>query len=264
MLFPLAWLQRHGEHRLDAVDLLSSAVIFDAVPCPMCISSQDLPPHTFDRKKCMQWFSDGNLTKSGSVTCPKCDGEGRPCRMNISDLISPQVFFSYNWGMTTDDINYSTQGFVVPLRDRIEFGTDLLIWLDIGGGMGTGDNHMVAMFDGIKKATVVVIFLSDAYVNSANCQREFLHAVRNSKYIVPVLIPPDSGTVGKDHSSDPTCSPPFKYVPNSGWTGSYDAHKPLDDEVNKFWWHHVFDVVKKNPDGTLSHLKNDPDNPSKV
>ena len=130
----------------------------------MCISSHDLPPHTFDRKVCMQWFTAGNMTKGGSVTCPKCDGQGRPCRMKIIDLIQPQVFFSYQWGR-----DRSTQNYVVPLRERIEFDTELLVWLDIGGGMGVGDNHIAAMYEGIRNATVVVIFLSDAYVNSTNC-----------------------------------------------------------------------------------------------
>jgi hypothetical protein len=178
--------------------------------------------------------------------------------MNIVDLISPQVFFSYNWGRKIGN-EFSTQQIVVPLRDRVELKTDLLIWLDVGGGMGVGDNHKVAMYDGIKKATVVVIFLSDAYVNSPNCQREFLHSVRNSKYIVPVLVPPETREEG-DASSDPRSS---DFRPNSGWTGKYNPEETLTGG-NKWWWHHVFEVIKRDAVGSLGPTLKDPDHPDKV
>ena len=170
------------------------------------------------------------------------------------DLVQPQVFFSYNWGhriQKDGSAEYSTQHLVIPLCHRVEVHTELLVWLDVRGGMGVGDNHIHAMLDGIKKATVVVIFFSDAYINSPNCQREYLHAVRASKFIVPVLVPADKRKAD-DLSSDPKMNK--EYRPNSGWTGEYDSKNPSKD-----WWHHIYTVVRKDSDGHMTDALNDPD-----
>jgi hypothetical protein len=238
------------EHKLDATELLSHAVIFDAIPCPQCIKVQDFPPHSFNRKKCIEFFTEYNPNKTGTETCPKCEAAGRPHHFQIVDLIAAQVFFSYNWGKEVvhkdavgkETTEYSTQSFVVPLCNRVELNTDLLVWLDVRGGMGVGENHKLEMLDGIQKAIVVVIFLSDAYVNSKNCQREFLNAMRASKYIIPVLVPPD-----RSHT-------PANGYPNSGWTGRYE-------ENDKYWWRHIYDVITRDKEGNL--LQYDPDQPSK-
>ena len=249
----------NSEHRLSAAELLSTSIIYEAVPCPQCVRSNDLPPHTFNRKKCVEWFSDDNVQKIGSMSCPRCMARGRVHQFRIVDLVAPQVFFSYNWGrrrQSEDGIaQWSTQAYVSPLRRRVELETDLLVWQDVCGGMGYGDNHKVEMLEGIRKATVVVIFLSDAYVNSPNCQREYLNTVRNSKFIVPVLLPtelrPDD-----DPSSDPAND---QYTPNAGWSGKYDANRHT-----QYWWHHILKVIRKTADGHLSDLKNDPDDPARL
>ena len=237
------------EHRLSAAELLSTGVIYEAVPCPQCVQSEDLPPYTFNRKKCVEWFSDDNEQKIGSMSCPRCKSKGRVSQFRIVDLVAPQVFFSYNWGKQKNGA-WSTQVYITPLRRRMELQADLLVWQDVCGGMGFGDNHKVEMLEGIKKATVVVIFLSDAYVNSPNCQREYLHAVRNSKFIIPVLVPPDNDSRFSD-PADP------QYCANSGWTGEYDA-----DNHRRHWWRHIFKVIRRTADGVLGPLKNDPDQPS--
>ena len=71
---------------------------------------------------------------------------------------------------------------------RIELATDMLCWQDISGGMGGGDDHFKAMRDGIRKAKVVVVFLCERYLQSANCITEFVHSISSLKHIVPVLL----------------------------------------------------------------------------
>jgi len=189
------------------------------------------------------------------MSCPRCKAKKRVSQFRIVDLVAPQVFFSYNWGKQKQNGAWSTQEYITPLRRRMELQADLLVWQDVCGGMGFGDNHKVEMLEGIKKATVVVIFLSDAYVNSPNCQREYLHAVRNSKFIVPVLVPPDND----DRCSDPADPQYWKIGANSGWTGEYDANNH-----RRHWWQHIFKVIRRTPDGVLGPLKNDPDQPSNM
>ena len=54
--------------------------------------------------------------------------------------------------------------------------------------------------------------ISDAFCNSMNCHREFLHMVRSRKYIVPLLVP-DHGLVNTNVGGQQS----------SGWTGAFSA-----------------------------------------
>jgi hypothetical protein len=107
---------------------------------------------------------------------------------------------SYNWGK-----ELSTQKIVNSMRLQIEQGADVVCWFDVGGGMGAGQNLIQEMEEGIRKSTVVVIYISDAYCESRNCMREFLHATKQSKYLIIVLVP-DHGPISPGG-------------PSSGWTG---------------------------------------------
>ena len=51
-------------HVLDAVELLSTGVIFEALSCPQCLKSNDLPPHCFNRKACIEFFSEQNQVRT--------------------------------------------------------------------------------------------------------------------------------------------------------------------------------------------------------
>ena len=210
-------------------DVLQKSVIFEAVPCPSCVESGQVPPHCFSRRKLLHKFSEEELNKGrvGSVECPVCEAAGRPKILKILDVVVPEVFFSYNWGR-----RQSTQVIVKAMRTRIEEEASVVCWFDVGGGMGAGQSHLEEMEEGIRKCTVVVIFISDAYCKSANCVREFLHASRHSKFLIVVLVP-DSGPV-------------YDNGPSSGWTGP----GPED----KDWWQHA---------AKLSTCK-DPDNPDKT
>jgi hypothetical protein len=136
--------------------------------------STDLPPTTWDRKTLMDFFSvpssletmaicaETDVKKEGHVGCDKCERAGRPKNLAVIDVIKPQVFFSYNWGskITLPDgreFPWGTQAFVIPLRNRVELSTELLIWLDVGGGMNLGQSHINLMEEGIKKAKAELV-----------------------------------------------------------------------------------------------------------
>lgn len=201
----------HG-HRIPYEEILSRNVIQEAVPCPSCVTHGEVPPFCFSRQECLLYFSEESMqdARSGSMSCPCCERAGRHSNVRVLDIIVAEVFISYNWGC-----NNSTQLMVRPMRLRIEQKADVICWLDVGGGMGAGQSQFAEMEEGIRKCTVVLIFISDAYCGSDNCVREFLHATRHSKYLVPVLVP-DLG---------PTRTGP------SGWTGP----GPGDRD----WWQHA-------------------------
>lgn len=83
--------------------------------------------------------------------------------------------------------------------------------------MGAGQSQFDEMEEGIRKCTIVIIFLSDAYCKSPNCIREFLHAIKHSKFLIIVLVP-DRGPV-------------YAEGPSSGWTGP--------GAEDKDWWKHA-------------------------
>ncbi len=211
----------HG-HVASLEEILSTKVILEALPCPCCMQSGRSPPFCFNRQDCLSLFTEAmrNTSRAGSIICPYCDAVIR-----ILDLVQPELFLSYNWGC-----DRSTQNLVKPVRTLIEEEAGVLAWLDVGGGMGPGQSVIEEMRKGVSRSTVVIIFLSDAYCQSVNCIREYLHAVRHSKFLIPVLVP-NKGCVDGDG-------------PSSGWTGP----GPEDKE----WFHHAIKVSKvkalKDPD----------------
>jgi len=99
-------------------------------------------------------------------------------------------------------------------------------WLDVKGGMGFGDELITQMREGVAGCVIVLLLISDAFCNSANCIREFVHTVNLRKHVIPVLVS-DKG---------PTRTGP------SGWTGAYVSG---DND----WWKHAERIcTSKDPD----------------
>ena len=216
-------------HELRVDNILSHSRIFQSYQCPQCLEHGQVPPYCFNRDECLLHLSESTMSsdRTGSMRCPYCDKANRPPLIRVFDIVVPEVFISYNWGVFDEDTNiYSTQRLVEPIRSRLEQNTDVVTWYDVGGGLKVGQSHMKEMEAGIRKATVVIIFLSDAYCNSENCIREYLHSVKYNKFIIPILI----STEGQTTSGFP-----------SGWTG------PGSNDVE--WWQHCKNISGcVNPD----------------
>lgn len=156
----------------------------------------------------MTFFDEDNRQKQGVVTCPKCMREGLP-PLRIMHILAPDVFLSYHWGQQYEQNGrtlYRTQEIVRKLRQPIEVGTDVLCWLDIEGGVTPGQDHLKEIQDGVVRATVVVVFLTDGYVLSPNCNKEYHTAISNGKFLIPVLL--------------------------DGWSDTTNSHSSL-------WWEHA-------------------------
>jgi len=210
------------DHRTTLTDILSKKVILEAVACPSCVQNGQLPPHCYNRQECLLYFSEDMLrgSRTGSLQCPLCAKSGRASAIRILDAVAPEIFISYNWGC-----NNSTQERVKPLRVRIEQDADVVMWFDVGGGMGAGMSVKAEMEQGVLKSTVVLIFISDAYCDSENCKRKFIHATKHSKFLIVCLTP----------SGGRTCTG------DSGWTDP----GPEDED----WWHHATKMSScKDPD----------------
>jgi hypothetical protein len=83
-----------------------------------------------------------------------------------------------------DNGKFSTQELVCSLLYKLEICTDLVCWIDVARGMGVGQDLFKEMLRGVTRANIAVVFLSDAYVTSPNCQRGFIQASRLCKYII--------------------------------------------------------------------------------
>jgi len=224
----------HG-HELPVGEVLSHSVIYEAIPCPRCVLAKQVPPYCFLRQKCLLYFSEENVQRKGALDCQFCAAAGRLSSIRILDIITPEVFISYQWGLR--DANQKdrlfTQQFVNDLRIRIEQTADVICWIDIAGGLTVGSNLMSEMMQGIRNCTVVLLFLSDSYVNSDNCKREYLSAVRFSKFVIPVLAP-DLGKITirtATGDSRKVCT---------GWSGK--------DGREKDWWKHILNVCEESKD----------------
>lgn len=137
----------------------------------------------------------------------------------IIDIWCPSIFVSYHRGYLRDKGKLYTRELIWPAIRELEDDLGIDVWT----GMMTRPTaaNIEILKESIAKSTVVVVLLSDAYINAPHCQREYLAAVRTGKFIVPVLLPfhtpPDGG-------------------PNCGWTGTRDAR--FGD-----WWRDADEVL---------------------
>ena len=188
------------------------------LPCPTCLKLGKANPGGFHRDECMLSFfavcKDTNT--KGALPCFVC-GE----KVKVKEILRRPLFLSYNWGKDN-----STQKIAKALCQRIFLWTEMPYWLDVDGGMSFGDELITEMREGVAGCDIVILMISDAFCNSANCLREFVHTVNHRKHIIPLLVP--------DHGETRTGP--------SGWTGEYS---PGDQD----WWKHAASIcTNKDPD----------------
>ncbi|EKX32523.1 hypothetical protein GUITHDRAFT_121310 [Guillardia theta CCMP2712] len=181
-------------------------------PCPSCLKDKRVP-HFFSRPKCLSMLARDLTAK---IYCDGCQRE-----MDVLDVTPPQVFLSYQWGHDN-----STQKMVREVKRRIEEQTSLQCWFDVEGGINPGEDHMQKMELGVSRCEVFVVFMSDKYVKSGNCRREFARACEAGKYIIPVLVPVlyEASRDSKDLESE------------SGWKG---------DKGGEDWWKRIAELEKE-------------------
>eukprot|EP00960_Hanusia_phi_P012987 379667-Hanusia_phi.AAC.2 len=144
-------------------------------PCPSCLKAAKLP-NFFSRPVCLSMLARDLTAK---IVCERCDKE-----VDVLDVVPPQIFLSYQWGH-----DKSTQQMVRKVKQKIEERTSLQCWFDVEGGINAGEDHVAKMDVGVSRCELFVAFLSDMYVKSANCRREFRRACETNKCIIPVFVP---------------------------------------------------------------------------
>ena len=225
-------------HEVTAETISSSkAVVRESAPCPQC-SSQ--PPGFFSRLRCLTFFDENDTEHMGVSKCAKCG-----LSTSILEIFPPEVFLSYAWGVCvvkTDRAReyakqFVVQGLLKAVRTAVELESSALCWLDVGGGLNPGENHINLMKVGMDRAFVAVVFLSDGYVRSANCKRELCQAVSSYKRVIPVLMPPT--VVNPDDWQRHEYKDREQLdaaVRDSGWGGP-GPHPP--GPAPKGWWEHA-------------------------
>eukprot|EP01038_Epipyxis_sp_PR26KG_P006545 gene6545-8992_t len=199
-------------HMKLAVEVVATKIQQDSLPCPRCLGKGIFPPFSFIRDKCL---AELEINRSGSLACKRCN-ESVP----LFELLRSEVFMSYNWGsgvcpdpkccptywqsstapMNMSEIclkcenrypqtqwRYSNQMLVNDMKKRIEEEAGVTCWHDVDRLVG-GKDLVKEMEMGIHYAEVVVIFLSDNYKISKNCQKEYQFATNQGKYIIPVIL----------------------------------------------------------------------------
>ena len=213
-------------HSCDPSILMDQASVRDTIPCPCCVQVGVSKPYLFNREELILKFED-DIKKVGVVNCPQCMASSRPGTFQIVDILNTDVFVSYNWG--PGKIN---QTFVIPFIRKVELDTNILCWVDIHGGLSAGQDHLNEMKRGVTKCSIFIMFLTDDYVVSGNCQREFIDCVKSRKYIIPVLVPTLKNGESKSTGWSGNCDPWWKHIENfpSSW---YDP----DNKCDKIPWY---------------------------
>jgi hypothetical protein len=205
---------------VELVVLLAPPPPPEAVPCPSCVHQSRFPPGSFEVSQCRLLLDEQDRQRAGTVTCPVCLAQ-----LRIADLAQREVFGSYCWGAKLESGAFSTQSTIVlPILRAVEERAEIMCWVDVEGGMGAGQDHLKEMLRGVEAARIFLVFLSDAYVASENCVREFVHATSLCRYMIPVLLPKTELAVGGN---------------SAGWSGP-DKEDPL-------WWKHAAQVRGDRP-----------------
>jgi GTPase SAR1 family protein len=196
-------------HRMALTDILTLSSVLEALPCPHCLQSGEVPPFCFNRQDILMFLRASSEHPSGKI-CPSCERAGRSSLVPILDIMLPEIFTSYDWEVRTS--TDTTKELVMTMRESIEQSADVFSCSGEQSHSCKGDLQRF-----IAGCTVVLIFLSDAYCSSAICRREFLCASRTNKYLIPVLMP--------------------------DWTGQFEGQE------DKTWWHHAMVCsTSKDPD----------------
>jgi hypothetical protein len=161
-----------------------------------------------------------------------------------------QIFLSYAWGVRvvrTDGVRdynrlHITQELVRAVRRAVELESGALCWLDVGGGLCAGQNHLDRMRCGMERAYAAVVFFSDGYVKSANCRREMHMALSSFKHVVPVLLPPAAIDPEKWEQHEYSSREHLEAaVRDSGWGGPCPAPEN--------WWQHAVGLCAELEEG---------------
>ena len=96
---------------------------------------------------CMLHFASAGAHSKGVLYCGTCH-----TNVKVIEVLKRPIFNSYQWGN-----NLSTQKIAVRLCERVFLATEMPYWLDIGGGMGFGDELVSAMQEGVKGCKVAML-----------------------------------------------------------------------------------------------------------
>ena len=95
----------------------------------------------------MLHFASAGAHSKGVLYCRTCH-----TNVKVTEVLKRPIFNSYQWGN-----NLSTQKIAVRLCERVFLATEMPYWLDIGGGMGFGDELVSAMQEGVKGCKVAML-----------------------------------------------------------------------------------------------------------
>jgi hypothetical protein len=103
------------------------------------------------------------------------------------------VFLTHDWGM--DELNRDNHERVARIKDALK-STGFITWFDSERMTGDIADQMVA---GINNASVIIVFVTQRYMNKVNgpdandnCRKEFKYAVqkKSSTKMIPVVMEP--------------------------------------------------------------------------
>ena len=163
-----------------------------------------------------------------------------------------QLFISYSWGAKVSSQEggqpkFETQLLVTKLKADLEKSLRLTCWLDIER-MGAGASIDNEMENGVKGAHVFICCLTDAYLSSPNCLKEFKAAASGNKLIIPLLLP------GYIHGTDvPESQEP---PPKTPWPPSSLREPLVSLTLGKDQRLYVDMRTEQNRDGNFQQIVN--------
>lgn len=213
-------------HQHDTLEILqgeggSASLRCDAVACPLCLAEGALPPGCFDVWQSVAPYYRGEVVAGkGLLRCSRCT-----MRSRLFDAAPPQVFIAFASGARGPQMDQIARSVLRRLEE--EAGTVSCL----GGGLELIGSKPL---EGVRKASMLLLLLTDDFVTSRQCMAELSEALAMHKPVVPVLLRPSIQPVQRRNSiliSEAHTTPAW-----AGWSA------PATED----WWKHAEALTGSN------------------
>lgn len=223
-------------HGQVARELLTDDLGFESLLCKECLRRELFPIGTFSYPQIIRGFNEQTIYNHPVFQCNCCGSK----KLSIIDVIQPEIFISFHHGYPIND-DADSYFEVTPqieqgnaIGEMIKTKTGILCWVTQKAPPENAISHWEKTLDAVKNCRVFIVLLSDSYALDKKCRREFEHAVKCGKFMIPVLLntfPEDDDDISARGRAGDT-----------GWTGpSYAEFLKTGN-----WFNHAIRLCDKN------------------
>jgi len=169
-------------HKHQLFDLVTTFQISETRQCPSCLQNGVDQPGEFIAGECRLRQSFLSSSSINSITCATCLAAGRLGKLAICDVSPAEVYIS---GLSLLDEH--CQRAIEQWLGQLEVEAEICC-CKAESMRGSDHVQLVQCDQNLQYAPVMLVLLSDTYLDSEECMEELIIASNMKKCIVPIVI----------------------------------------------------------------------------